>query len=97
MLKASELLRTHRNDIIAAAARHDARSVRVFGSAARGDYTETSDVDFLVEMGEDATLFDRAALMVELRAILGCDVDVVTEKALKPRVRAHVLSEAIAL
>lgn len=97
MRQAFELLKTRRDDIIAAAARHGARSVRVFGSAARGDCTETSDVDFLVEMGENATLFDRAALMVELRTMLGCDVDVVTEKALKPRVRAHVLSEAIAL
>ena len=97
MRQAFELLKTRRDDIIAAAARHGARSVRVFGAAARGDCTETSDVDFLVEMGENATLFDRAALMVELRTMLGCDVDVVTEKALKPRVRAHVLSEAIAL
>ena len=97
MPPALELLKTHRNDIIAAAARHGARGVRVFGSAARGESTETSDVDFLVDMGDDATLFDRAALMVELAAILGCEVDVVTEKALKPRVRAHVLSEAIAL
>ena len=97
MRQAFELLKTRRDEIIAAAARHGARSVRVFGSAARGDSTETSDVDFLVEMGEGATLFDRAALMVELRTMLGCDVDVVTEKALKPRVREHVLSEAIAL
>ena len=97
MRQAFELLKTRRDEIIAAAARHGARSVRVFGSAARGDSTETSDVDFLVDMGDDATLFDRAALMVELRTMLGCDVDVVTEKALKPRVREHVLSEAIAL
>jgi uncharacterized protein len=97
MRQALELLRNRRGDIIAAAERHGARSVRVFGSAARGDATETSDVDFLVDMGEEATLFDRAALIVELSAILGCDVDVVTEKALKPRIRSHVLSEAIAL
>ena len=97
MRQAFELLKTRRDEIIAAAARHGARSVRVFGSAARGDSTETSDVDFLVDMGDDATLFDRAVLMVELRTMLGCDVDVVTEKALKPRVREHVLSEAIAL
>jgi len=93
----AELLRAHRDAIIAAAARHGARSIRVFGSAARGELTESSDVDFLVEMGDASTLFDRAALIVELRAMLGRDIDVVTEKALKPRIRARVLSEAIAL
>ena len=97
MPQGTELLRAHRDDIIAAAARHGARSIRVFGSAARGGFTETSDVDFLVEMGEDAPLFDRAALMVELRTILGREVDVVTEKSLKPRVRAGILREAVAL
>jgi len=97
MQQSLELLRIRRGDIIAAAERHGATSVRVFGSAARGNSTETSDVDLLVDMGDTTTLFDRAALMVELRTMLGCDVDVVTEKALKPRVRAHVLSEAIAL
>ncbi len=93
----AEILKTRRDDIVAAAARHGARSIRVFGSAVRGGFTETSDFDFLVEMGADATLFDRAALIVELRAILGREVDVVTEKSLKPRVRASVVREAVAL
>ena len=97
MPQGAELLRAHRDDIIAAAARHGARSIRVFGSAVREELTDASDVDFLVEMSEVATLFDRAALIVELREILGRDVDVVTEKSLKPRIRAHVLAEAIAL
>ncbi len=97
MPQGTELLRAHRDDIIAAAARHGARSIRVFGSVVRGGFGDTSDVDFLVEMGEDATLFDRAALMVELRTILGREVDVVTEKSLKPRVRAGILREAVAL
>ena len=93
----AELLRVHREDILAAAHRHGARSIRVFGSAAKGEVTVASDVDFLVDMGEDATLFDRAALMLELQRLLGCDVDVVTEKALKPRVRQTVLREAMPL
>ncbi len=93
----AEMLRVHRDDILAAAYRHGARSIRIFGSAARGEVTETSDVDFLVDMGEEATLFDRAALMLELQRLLGCDVDVVTEKALKPRVRQTILREAMPL
>jgi predicted nucleotidyltransferase len=97
MAYTSELLSRHRSDIVATAARHGARSVRVFGSVARGDAVESSDVDFLVDMDEEATLFDRAALIVELRQLLGCDVDVVTQKALKPRVRERVLAEAVPL
>ena len=93
----SEALRTHRDEILAAAARHGARRISVFGSVARGTSTEASDVDFLVEMEEDATLFDRAALTLDLRSILGRDVDVLNQKALKPRVRAHVVREAVAL
>jgi predicted nucleotidyltransferase len=90
-------LQAHRADILAAAARHGARSIRVFGSVARGQSTEASDIDFLVEMGDDSTLLDRAALMLELRSILGCDVDVVTERSLKPRMRAGILREAVSL
>jgi hypothetical protein len=90
-------LQAHRNDILSAAARHGAHAIRVFGSVARGQSTDASDVDFLVEMGEDSTLLDRAALMLELRSILGCDVDVVTERSLKPRVRAGILREAVSL
>ncbi len=93
----SEALKTHRDEILAAAARHGARRISVFGSVARGTSTEASDVDFLVEMEKGATLFDRAALTLELRSILGRDVDVVNRKALKPRVRAQIVREAVAL
>ena len=54
-------------------------------------------MDFLVDMGDESTLFDRAALLVELRELLGCDVDVVTAEALKPRIRERILAEAVPL
>jgi len=91
------LLRERREDILAAAARHGARKVRVFGSVVRGQAGESSDVDFLVDMGDESTLFDRAALLMELRKLLGCEVDVVTAEALKPRVRGRILAEAVPL
>ncbi len=97
MTRADSLLKSHRDDILAAASRHGARSIRVFGSAARGDTGALSDIDFLVDMKDDATLFDRAALLVELRSLLGCDVDLVTEKGLKPRIREQILREAVPL
>jgi predicted nucleotidyltransferase len=93
----SASLRERREEIFAAAARHGAHSVRGFGSVARGQAGASSDVDFLVDMGDESTLFDRAALLVELRELLGCDVDVVTAEALKPRLRERILAEAVPL
>lgn len=91
------LVRRERIAINRAAARHGARHVRVFGSAARGDAKADSDVDFLIEMDPGRSLLDQAALLLDLEAILARGVDVVTEDGLRERVRAKVVSEAIAL
>jgi len=92
-----ELLRSKREAILAAAARHGARNVRVFGSVARGDAGPDSDVDFLVELEPGRSLLDHAALFLEIADILGRKVDVITERGLRPRIRARVLAEAVAL
>jgi predicted nucleotidyltransferase len=92
-----ELLREKRGDILRIAARHGARNVRVFGSVARGDTRAGSDVDFLVEMDHGRTLLDVGGLLMDLRDLLGCDVDVVTVGGLKPRIRERVLEEAVPL
>ena len=77
------------------AAKYGARNVRVFGSVARGKADEQSDIDFLVEMEPGRSLLDLGGLQAELEALLGCPVDVVTEKGLKPRIRGRVLAEAV--
>lgn len=92
-----EAVRRRRTEIEQIARRYGARNVRVFGSVARGDDNEDSDIDFLVVMDPDRSLFDQASLLVELEGLLGRDVDVVTEPALRPRVRERVLAEAIAI
>ena len=92
-----ELLKGKREQILKIAAKHGARNVRVFGSVARGEADERSDVDFLVEMEPGRSLLDMGGLLMELRELLGRDVDVVTERGLKPRIRARVLREAVAL
>lgn len=79
------------------AAAYGARNVRVFGSVARGEADEASDVDFLVDMEPGRTLFDLAGVLLDLGKLLGCKVDVVTERGLKPRIRDRVLREAVAL
>jgi len=92
-----ELLKSKREDILEIAARHGARNVRVFGSVARGEADEKSDVDFLVEMEPGRSLLDMGGLLMDLRDLLGRDVDVATERGLKPRIRARVLPQAVAL
>jgi predicted nucleotidyltransferase len=91
------LLREHRGDILAIAARYGAHNVRVFGSVARGEADEASDIDFLVDLEPGRSLFDLGGLLMDLRALLGCDVDVVTPRGLKQRIRERVLREAVPL
>ena len=91
------LLREKREEILRIAARHGARRVRLFGSVVRGDAEPQSDVDVLVDFERGRSLFDHAALMLELEALLGCKVDVVTERGLRERIRDRVLKEAVAL
>lgn len=93
----NELLRAKREEILRIAAEHGARNVRVFGSVARGDADEQSDVDFLVDMEPGRSLFDMGGLLMDLQDLLGRDVDIATERSLKQRVRARVLHEAVAL
>jgi len=91
------LLRKKRRKILETAARYGASNVRVFGSVARGEEDVASDIDFLVELAPDRSLFDLGGLLYELRQILGVDVDVVTENGLRARIREKVLSEAVEL
>lgn len=92
-----ELRRTKRDDILCLAARHGAYNVRVFGSVARGQADEKSDIDFLVNMEKGRSLFDLGGLLMDLEELLGCNVDVVTEPGLRERIRDRVLKEAVPL
>lgn len=87
----------HRSQILALAERYRTDEVRVFGSVARGDATENSDVDFLIKTRQGCSLFDLGGLLEDLQELLGCRVDLVTEDGLKPRMRERVLKEAIPL
>jgi predicted nucleotidyltransferase len=92
-----ELIRVRREDILHTAARYGASNVRIFGSVARGNPDEQSDIDFLVDMEAGRSLFDLGGLLTDLENLLGCSVDVVTEKGLRDRIRMQVLKEAIPL
>jgi len=89
-----EIINTNRNAILEIAARHGARKVRLFGSAARGDAGPGSDIDFLVDMQPGRSLLDLCAMMVELRDLLGRKVDLVTESSLHWLLKRRILKEA---
>lgn len=92
-----ELLKVKREAILRIAAKHGARNVRVFGSVARGESDDRSDIDIVVEMEHGRSLLDLAALWRELNELLGIRVDVVTDKGLRDSIREEVLREAIPL
>ena len=89
-----ELLQEKRSEILRIAAQRGAYNVRVFGSVARDEAGEESDVDFLVNMEPGRSLFDLGGLLMDLQSLLGCKVDVVTEPGLRARIRQRVLNEA---
>lgn len=90
-------LRLYRSEILRLARARGASRVRVFGSVARGDATDASDIDFLVDLDAGRGLFDLGGLLMDLRELLGRDVDVATEAGLRPRVAQRVLADAIEL
>ena len=92
-----EVLKAKREEILRLAARHGARNVRLFGSVARGEADTESDVDVLVDMEPGRSLLDMGGLLMDLQELLGCRVDVVTERGLRERIRERVLQEAIPL
>lgn len=90
-------LREHRDRIAAIAADHGVVAVRVFGSVARGDAGEQSDVDLLVELEQGRSLFDLGAFVSDVQQLVGAPVDVVTPNGLRRRIRDRVVREAVAL
>ncbi len=96
-MQMEDLLREKRSDILRLARQHGAHNVRIFGSTARGEADEHSDIDLLVDMEPGRNLLDMGGLLMDLRDLLGRDVDVVTVPGLKPRIRSRVLREAVPL
>ncbi len=90
-------LTRQRNQILQIAASHGAYNVRIFGSVARQEADSMSDIDLLVDLEPGRSLLDLGGLLMDLQALLGQPVDVVTLKGLKQRIRQQVLREAIPL
>jgi len=86
-----------REEIVAVARRYGASDIRIFGSVARGDATEASDLDLLVQFEPGRSLFDHGGLLMDLRELLGVKVDVIDEGALSGRFELRVRKEAVPL
>lgn len=91
--QALEVLRRHREQLRSLGARH----VAVFGSVARGEATDQSDVDVLVELDTEKRLdiFDYALIVVEIKAMFRGDVDVVNSRKIKHGYRESILRDAV--
>lgn len=96
-MEVNELLKDKLGEILSLAKQYGARNIRVFGSVARGEADEHSDIDFLVEMEPGRSLFDMGGLLADLEALLGRPVDVVTARGIKKRMRERVVKEAVPL
>jgi uncharacterized protein len=90
-------LSAKRQEILALAAKHGASNVRLFGSVARGEATETSDLDFLVTMEKGRSLLDLIGLWQDLEELFGCKVDVITDGGISPYLKDRIYAEAIPL
>jgi predicted nucleotidyltransferase len=90
-----ETIRTkYRQQILGIAAKYKAENVRIFGSVVRGEETEKSDVDFLVHFKKGASLFDEAGLSLDLEELLGCKVDLLSDRVLRPEFKEFIFNEA---
>jgi predicted nucleotidyltransferase len=87
----------HRAEVLDILERHGVRNARVFGSVARGDDRDDSDIDLLVELPHNTGLLSIARIEAEFEAILETTVDLASVKGLKPAVRSRVERELVAL
>lgn len=94
-MRPSEALQSNRAAVREIALRCRVSNVRVFGSVLRGEDTEESDLDLLVDPTPDTTLLDIARVQNRLQKLLGVTVDVLTPRALPESFRERVLSEAV--
>jgi len=91
------LVAAHRRELNDVLRRHRVTNARIFGSVARGDDHEGSDLDLLVDFAPGTSLVDIIGIQEELKSVLGTAVDIVPDKGLKERVRASAEPDLIAL
>lgn len=92
-MRPSEALEKHRGQVLEIIARYPVTNPRVFGSTARGEDTEESDLDMVIDTKGLFSYFDMAKLALELEALLGCPVDIGTARSLRPDIATAALRD----
>lgn len=93
----ADIIGDKREAVLRLAAQYGASNVRVFGSVARGEADENSDVDFLVDFPPNYTLLNHAGLALSLRNLLGRRVEIANAAHLRDEIRASILEDACPL
>lgn len=88
-------VRAHRDEIYRIAAEHGVRTVRVFGSVARGEADDDSDLDLLVDIEPHTSMWDLSGFALDVEGLLNVFTQVTTPNGLKARMRDRVLAEAV--
>lgn len=89
-----ELIKIKRDEILRLSTVHGVKNVRIFGSVARNEAGEESDIDFLVDLEPGRSLLDLGGLLVDLEQLLTRKVDIVTERGLHWYLRDKIINEA---
>jgi predicted nucleotidyltransferase len=87
-------LDAHREDIRRIVLMNRGRNPRVFGSVVRGEDTDTSDLDILIDAAPGLSLFDMARMSLAIEQLVVASVDVRTPEDISPRFRDQVVAEA---
>lgn len=94
----SEIVKLHREEILQLMQKYPRlTNLRIFGSVARGEDTEESDVDFVVDSYPGATLFDMGGLLEDLQTLLGVPVDLISSRVKKPYMKEAIDRESVSI
>jgi uncharacterized protein len=94
-MKPSILLEKHRGQVREVLQRFRMENPRIFGSVARGEDTGQSDLDILVDVQPGTSLYDLAGVEIELEALLGCRVEVLTKGFLAPDIAKRTEADIV--
>ncbi|MEQ1789659.1 MAG: nucleotidyltransferase family protein [Rickettsiales bacterium] len=97
MITLEQLRTQYKPQILELAKKHKVDNIRVFGSVARGDADEKSDIDLLCHLPEGSTVWEMAGMLYDLEELFKMEIDLVSDASLRPRVANTILSEAIPL
>ncbi|MEZ5691422.1 MAG: nucleotidyltransferase family protein [Rickettsiales bacterium] len=97
MITLEQLRTQYKLQILELAEKHRVDNIRVFGSVARGDADEDSDIDFLCHLPKGTTIWEMAGMLYDLENMLKTKVDLVSDTSLRPHVADSILSGAIPL